>query len=354
MKKITFILLPGLISIFLFAAVSEIILRLGIVENPLFERRQIRGKVNHHRYKLLVIGDSFIVPKGLLGRLLSRDLGSFDVAVLNAATSGTGPFEYLEEMKTVGTEFKPDVVLLSYYVGNDLTNVQNHPKFKAFREGDRRTGLAINSSSSRPIFRRLYLYHYLLRIGQAIRRQLFNYKEMEAAGIPGDLIEDAKMLKLNPWLLKLAFDEKNYFLDNLLMETGENMRAWQKVKELLTEVHEICIRHNAQLIMIVFPASVQVNQSHFQFLKRLGFNMDDRTLKSAKPQQLISEFCGERKIHCLDMLDSLRARKAEEFFRDKDDHFNQAGNQLVESLIVEFILKNTAIGTGTKALALRG
>ena len=129
MKKITFILLPGLISIFLFAAVSEIILRLGIIENPLFERRQIRGKVNHHRYKLLVIGDSFIVPKGLLGRLLSRDLGSFDVAVLNAATSGTGPFEYLEEMKTVGTEFKPDVVLLSYYVGNDLTNVQNHPKF---------------------------------------------------------------------------------------------------------------------------------------------------------------------------------------------------------------------------------
>ena len=36
------------------------------------------------------------------------------------------------------------------------------------------------------------------------------------------------MLKLNPWLLKLAFVEKNYFFDNLLMENGENMQAWQQ------------------------------------------------------------------------------------------------------------------------------
>ena len=111
MKKITLILLSGLITALVFAAVLEFILRVGIVENPRFDRRQIQGKVNHHKFKLLVVGDSFIVPKSLLGRLLSRDLGSYDVAVLNAATSGTGPFEYLEEMKTVGTEFKPDVVL---------------------------------------------------------------------------------------------------------------------------------------------------------------------------------------------------------------------------------------------------
>ena len=118
------------------------------------------------------------------------------------------------------------------------------------------------------------------------------------------------------------------------------------MKELLTEVHEIW--HNVQLIMIVFPASVQVNQSHFQFLKRLGFNMDDRTLKSAKPQQLISGFCGERKIHCLDMLDSVRARKAEEFFRDNADHFNEAGNQLVDSLLVELSGKTPLLVPGLR------
>jgi hypothetical protein len=57
--------------------------------------------------------------------------------------------------------------------------------------------------------------------------------------------------------LKLALDEKNYFLDNALMETDENMQAWQKVKQLLTNIHELCTRQNAQLMMIVLPASVQ-------------------------------------------------------------------------------------------------
>ncbi len=349
MKEIKLILLSGLIIALLFAAGLEFILRVGMVENPLFDRRQIQGKVNHHKYKLLVIGDSFIVPKSLLGTLLSRDLGSYDVAVLNVATSGTGPFEYLEEIKTVATEFKPDVVLLSYYAGNDLTNVQNHPNFKPFRQRDKQTGVAINSSSSRPFFRHLYLYHYLLRSSQTVRRWFFNYEEMEAAGIPPDLIEDAKTSKINPWLLRLALDQKNYFLDNLLMETDENIRAWQKAKELLTEVHEISTRHNSQLVMIVFPASVQVNESHFDFLKRLRFNMDDKTLKSAKPQRLLLEFCGERNIRCLDVLPSLRARRSEEFYRDKDDHFNEAGNRLAGTLIVEFMLKNTAIGSRVKA-----
>jgi hypothetical protein len=354
MKKITFIFLSGLASVFLLAAGLEVVLRLGIVENPRFERRQVQGKVNHPRYKLLIIGDSFIVPRSLLGKLLSRDLGSYDVAVLNSATSGTGPFEYLEEMKTVGTEFKPDVVLLSYYVGNDLTNVQNHPKFKSFRQGDHRTGVAINSSSNRPFFRHFYLYHYLLRSNQILRPRLFNYQEMEAVGIPANLIEDAKSQKLNPWLLKLAVDQKNYFLDNLLMETDENMKAWQKVKELLTNIHEICTRHNAQLIMIFFPASIQVNESHFEFLKQLRFNMDERTLTAAKPQRLLSEFCGERNIPCIDMLDSVRARRTEEFFRDNDDHFNEAGNRLAAKLIVEYILRNTAIGNQVRAVPTSG
>jgi hypothetical protein len=131
-------------------------LRVGIVENPRFDRRQLQGKVNHHTYKLLVIGDSFFLPKSLLGTLLSRDLGSYDVAVLNAATSGTGPFEYLEEMKTVGTEFKPDVVLLSYYVGNDLTNVQNHPSSNLSGSGITKPASALIAVRADPL-RHLYL-----------------------------------------------------------------------------------------------------------------------------------------------------------------------------------------------------
>ena len=167
---------------------------------------------------------------------------------------------------------------------------------------------------------------------------------MEAAGIPADLIEDAKAFKINPWLLAVALYDKNYFLDNILMKTAANARAWEKAKELLTEMDKICKRQRAQFALVIFPASVQINESHFEFFKRLKFNMDLRTLESAKPQTLLREFCGAKNIPCLDLLPAFKARRSEEFFVDKDTHLNAEGNRLAAKLILEFLLNNTAIG----------
>ncbi|MEX0805497.1 MAG: hypothetical protein WD688_19585 [Candidatus Binatia bacterium] len=124
------------------------------------------------------------------------------------------------------------------------------------------------------------------RASQIARSQSFNYKRLQSAGIPADLIEDANASRIYPWLLALALHQKNYFLDNVLMETAESVEAWQKIKELLTEILEICKRYESQFIMVLFPASVQVNDSHFEFLQRLKFNMDKRTLESSAPQKL--------------------------------------------------------------------
>ena len=344
MKKIALAVCSSLISILVFAAGLELILRQGLIANPQYDRLHIQGTQSHARQKLLILGDSFITGRSVAGRLLARDLAAYNVAVLNEATGGTGPFEYLEELKAMAPKFKPDIVLLSYYTGNDLTDVQNHPRFDAGAPRDQRTGRAINTYSSRPYLRDFYVYHYLLPPILTVRSRLLNYREMEAAGIPADLIEDAKVFKINPWLLAVALYDKNYFLNNILMETDANMRAWEKAKRLLAEIDEICKRQQAQLVLVIFPASVQVNESHFEFFKRLKFKMDLRTLESAKPQTLLREFCGAKNIPCLNLLPAFKARRSEEFFVAKDTHLNDAGNRLAAKLILEFLLKNTVIG----------
>jgi hypothetical protein len=149
-KMRTFFVVPFscLTSVLVFAALLEGALRFGIIENAQYDRAQNQKKT---KYKLLILGDSFILPRSLLAKSLARDLAEHDVSVLNAAVSGTGPFEYLAEMKAVGMNFKPSVVLLSYYVGNDLTNVQNHPQFNA-----KKTGVGIDSRASQSYGRSLY------------------------------------------------------------------------------------------------------------------------------------------------------------------------------------------------------
>jgi hypothetical protein len=56
----------------------------------------------------------------------------------------------------------------------------------------------------------------------------FDYENAKAAGISPELIEDAKKLNINPWLLNIALQEKNHLLDNVLMETPDNMKSWEK------------------------------------------------------------------------------------------------------------------------------
>jgi hypothetical protein len=271
---------------------------------------------------------------------LIRDLADHDVSVLNAAISGTGPFEYLAQMKMLGMSYKPDMVLLSYYIGNDLTNVQNHPQFNP-----KNAGVGIDRRTSRSIVRGLYLYHYLLWKLRELRLRFrpFDYEKAKNAGISPELIEDAKQLRINPWLLNLALEEKNYLLDNALMETPDNMKSWEKIKQLLAEIHEICDNLQSQLLLVIFPASIQVNDSHFEFYKQLTLNLDRRSLESSKPQRLLLEFCADRYLACLDLLPAFKSREKEEFYRQKDDHLNEKGGELASELILDFLLRNSAI-----------
>jgi hypothetical protein len=327
------------LTVLVVAVLLEGALRFGIIENAQYDRRQIHEKA---KYRLLIIGDSFIVPRSLLAKSLARDLAGHDIAVLNAAIGGTGPFEYLAEMKAVGIHFKPDIVLLSYYVGNDLTNVQNHPQFNP-----KKTGVGIDRRTSQSYGRSLYLYHYILRELRELRLRFrpFDYEKAKAADIAPELIDDAKKRRINPWLLNLDLEEKNYLLDNVLMETADNMKAWEKVNQLLAEFHDICNSLPSQLIVVIFPASIQVNDSHFGFYNKLTFNLDGQTLESTKPQRLLKEFCAARKITCLDLLPTFKARKDEEFYRDKDDHLNEKGNHVAGQLILDFLLRNTAVSS---------
>jgi hypothetical protein len=217
--------------------------------------------------------------------------------------------------------------------------VQNHPNFNP-----KRIGIGIDSRTSHSYGRNLYLYHFLVQHFRRwrLRFHAFDYVRAERAGVAPDLLEDAKKLRINPWLVNLGVEEKNNLLDNLLLETEDNMRAWDKIRQLLSEIHELSTDLRSRLMIVIFPASIQVNDSHFEFYKKLTFNLDQRTLSSSRAQNLLLQFCAERSIPCLDMLPVFRARKQREFYREKDDHLNESGSQLARELILDFLRRHAA------------
>src|SRR6185295_6416669 len=81
-------------------------------------------------WRIVALGDSFSfgsVPYQdnyltLLGRRLGKD--TRPVEVINMGVSGAGPQDYLALLLDEGLAYRPDVVLVSFFVGNDFTDTK--------------------------------------------------------------------------------------------------------------------------------------------------------------------------------------------------------------------------------------
>ena len=314
-----------------FALVSaELLLRLavrlGIEPGWKYQRTLLYGETRHPRHKILILGDSFAThwETGFsLYELLVKDLTPYGVSLLDTAEGGFGPLDYLTQLRAFGPSYHPDTVLLFYYVGNDLTSVQyggdGWNRFKKYLK---------------PWLTRSRLFYFAANL----REQWFqNHLKYEEA------FHLAKERIINPWLLDLSREKKNFVLDNVLMKTPENMQAWEKIEGLLGEIHWFCQKIHARLILVVIPHTAQINSSHFSFYKRLAFSVDERTLSTDKPQTLLGEFCRKEQILCLDLLPAFRAKREKEFYRDNDDHFNREGFELAEKLVLDFLQQNVKL-----------
>jgi len=310
-------------------AVTEFVLRLGVLPATPFESVIQGGRTAHPSKKILILGDSFLVhwETGYsLYELLVKGLEPEGVGVLNTSEGGFGPLDYLTSLRAYGPSSRPDFVLLFYYVGNDLTSIQYRSDawlwFKRYLK---------------PWIVRSRLYYFFLEREEGWLRGRLNYEAARKKGIDGATVDLARQRKINPWLLELGQERKNFLLDNLIVESPQSERAWEKIKGLLGETKTLCGKMGARLVIVILPSTLQINSSHFEFYRRLAFHLDERTLTSEKPQALLKEFCREKEIPCLDLLPAFRARREKEFFRENDDHFNREGNELAAREVLRFL-----------------
>ena len=330
-------LLPNLLILFLSLllalGLAEFLLRLGaqwgMIPTWKYQRIIRDGPAQNPKQKILILGDSFLThwETGYsLYELLVKDLVPEGVSLLDTAEGGFGPIDYLTQLKAYGPSYHPDTILLFYYVGNDLTSVQYH--------GAVWNWLKINL---KPLVTRLHLFYFI----EDEREQWFHshltYQKVQKQGIDEETFRLAKKRQINPWLLDLSRERKSFILDNVLMERPENRQAWETIKGLLREINQFSRKLHSRLILIIIPQTVQINSSHFLFYKKLGFDVDERTLGSEKPQALLNEFCRKENMECLDLLPFFREQREKEFFRENDDHFNREGSQLSEQLLLDYL-----------------
>jgi hypothetical protein len=265
---------------------------------------------NPERWRIAALGDSFAVGPAVpyqvnYLKLLERKLGN--VEILNFGVAGTGPREYLLILRHDVWRFHPDCVLLSIFVGNDITEELATPRKLDPRQS--------------------YLYLFLARTGRLL---LEAWRSKSEAQSPiGDRLNAGRMSStrfLEVELRRLAVCRRG--------AGAELEKKWDRTFVRLERICALCRERRVPLACVLIPDEFQTNPEVLaEVLRRADFPGADVDL--GLPQRRLAEFFSERSVPCLDLLPAFSGTT--DGYAVRDTHWNEIGNHRAAGAISDWL-----------------
>ena len=308
-----------------------------------------------NEYRVLVLGDSFVFGWGVeqentfvkeLERILNKEKGDKDYEVINVGILGYGTEQELKYLREKGMKYNPDLVLLGFYIGNDIKeNLAGNFNNRVVKDG----------------------YLFDKRISELYKKKLESAgKNIDAWKIPipfkSFFLKNSQAYTLlhnryNKILIKLGVrkdiditkdlmrEEYNIFLRDLNSEKYKRFsqdvnQKWNLTIKLLKELSVNAKSEGVNFAIILIPTNYQVYQEKFREITDLYLTNFDLTL----PNKKISEFARENHDPIIDLLPKfIDAGKTEELYFSKDGHWNEKGHKLAARLIYEELVRQSIL-----------
>ena len=277
--------------------------------------------------RILALGDSYGFGHGVeleesYAKRLQEELRvSLDrpVEVVNAGVPAWSLLQELRFLEEHGLELAPDAVLVGLYVGNDL--IDSYELFDA--EGEPTLEVADGQLVSRKASEEeggLRGATASLRRWIAPRSHLYTLVRNRSS-------ELLMRLGLRYAEAPCAFFQRSW--------TPEMHAQWSLTREVLRELRDVTARHGLPLVVLLIPTQHQVHEARWQEYLEI-FEVDPDAFDLEQPQRLLTAFCAEEGIDCLDALPPLRRQGAGTplYFR-VDSHLNAAGHAALGELLAD-------------------
>lgn len=289
-------------------------------------------------YRIFVLGDSMTwglgveledtYPKKLENLLNQRNNKNnnkmYESINAGRADGGNAPdIQYLY-LKNKGLNFSPDMVIVGFFVGNDITDITDK---SIWAEVDSK-GLPTNITSN----------YYYVDEQNRLRRIYENkdyYKKYNILSNVNYFLSKKSHLFI---LLKNFFIEKTEDPSKIFFERfpEDLIKNFDKIKILLKEMKKVSNEKNASFVVVLVPAKTQVLDKDWE--KYQKYYKDFETSRTM-PQDLIMDFCEKSNITCIDLLSEfLKKASKGGFYFNIDGHLNEKGHQLASSVIYENLI----------------
>jgi hypothetical protein len=281
----------------------------------------------------LALGDSFSVSVGPhalhFTTVCERELG--DSSVYNMGVPAIGPPEYFELLRSEGLALRPDAIVVSLFIGNDV---------------------AFYDTRTKPVARGLVPWfdanRYLLGLfTQRVARMRGAQAPGANASAFGDVIDPASesgrrldtleaIAREYPWLVDVALERpsfpeetfRNMELARIRAICRPDERVYGDLFEVLSALRELA--PDTPLYVLLIPDEFQVEDAVWDdALSAIARRDFERDL----PQRRIVSWLAEHGIEAIDLLPAMRAVEPmpdgrRHLYHLRNTHFNTRGNDL--------------------------
>ncbi|MCI0460494.1 MAG: hypothetical protein L0Z62_26365 [Gemmataceae bacterium] len=261
-------------------------------------------------YRVVALGDSFAVgpavpfSENYLTRLQEALPG---VEVCNFGVSAAGPRDYRAILQRDGWAVEPDLVLVSVFVGNDITESLAEPR-------------ALD-----PCGHALY---QLCRRSWFLLRERARGTSPPAAGMPDRLAR----LPLSEEAFREV--EARRLAACLTPPAPAMERKWRRALADLGGLLDDCRQRGVPVALVLIPDEFQVNPAVLE-QALLDSGVTREAVDLDLPQRRLSTFCAGRGVPCLDL--KVAFSGVPDTYAPRDTHWNVRGNRLAADRIAEWL-----------------
>jgi hypothetical protein len=265
-----------------------------------FPGPELRAEKAPGIFRIAALGDSFAVGPTVpfADNFLTRlERGDAALEVDNFGVSGTGPREYRLILNRHVWEYRPDLLLVCLFVGNDITETLATPRHLDPRQSS--------------------LYLLLTRAGRLLREKWRCVEPGDARDqhARGHALAPETFVSLEARRLAVCAKEPGAALE----------KKWRQAFGHLEGMISDCQRHRRPVAVVLIPDEFQVNRSVFdETLRAAGLREEDFDL--TLPQRRLSAFFTSRRVPCLDLLPAFAG--CSDAYTPRDTHWNVRGNRL--------------------------
>ena len=280
-----------------------------------FKDLEYKKQKENDVYRILGIGDSFafgVVPYQYvyltrLEEILAEKWKRTEV--INMGIVKTGPNEYLALLGNEGLDLNPDMVLVSFFIGNDF--------------------------QQKRVERKLYTYSYVA--------SFIDFVITISRGYEGKILETESNYDDTERTLT---DEAYTALERRRVEifrkqNSEFQESLAQTVQYLAEMKHQCDLRGAALAIVVLPDELQVTPAVQAKVFDMNFHEKREDFDFTLPNRMLSAKLKELNIKYFDLLEDIANAGAQKaLYKPNDSHFNIEGNELVARMIAEKLFLN--------------